>query len=132
MNDKKPEQPEVVLRGLDGSNPLAFLAALGTLRTLAGAWPERDVRMTWRVETGAWRPTLKCEGWTGDDAADELLDVLAGQLAQGAGSAAFSFTRDLKLVPAAFREFALAARQGALSVDSRSQNDAAFAPAFAC
>jgi hypothetical protein len=132
MNDKNSEQPEVVLRGLDGSNPLAFLAALGTLRTLAAAWPERPVRMAWRVDTGAWRPVLKCEGWAGDDAADELLDTLAGQLARGAGSEAFSFTPDLKLMPAAFRAFALAARDSALSGDSPSQNDAAFAAAFAC
>jgi hypothetical protein len=88
--------------------------------------------MAWRVDTGAWRPVLKCEGWAGDDAADELLDTLAGQLARGAGSEAFSFTPDLKLMPAAFRAFALAARDSALSGDSPSQNDAAFAAAFAC
>jgi cytochrome c553 len=132
MNDKNPEQPEVVLRGLDGSNPLAFLAALGTLRTLAAASPEQAVRMAWRVETAAWRPVLKCGGWAGDAAADELLNALAGQLAREAGSEAFRFTSDLKLMPAAFRKFALAARDAALSGDSQSRNDAAFAAAFAC
>ena len=131
MNDQEPGQSEVVLRGLDGSNPLAFLAALGTLRTLATAWPDRAVRMAWRVETGAWRPVIEGEGLASDHAADELLDAVAGQLAKGVGSAAFSFTRDLKLMPAAFREFARAAREVALSGDPHSQTDAAFAAAFA-
>ena len=132
MNDANQEHPEVVLRGLDGSNPLAFLAALGTLRTLTAAWPERAVRMGWRIETGAWRPVLKAGGWAGAAAADELLDALAGQLAGGAGRAAFRFTRDLRLLPATFREFALAAREAALSGNLQSQDDAAFAAAFAC
>ncbi len=50
---------ELVLTGLDGTNPLAFLAALGTLHTLTTAWPDRDVRMGWTVTLGAWRPFLR-------------------------------------------------------------------------
>lgn len=46
------------LGGLDGSNPLAFLAALGTLRTLDLAWPERDIKVGWHASRGAWRPFL--------------------------------------------------------------------------
>lgn len=48
----------LVLTGLDGSNPLAFLAALGTLRTLTRAWPERGVKMGWVDYAGAWRPAV--------------------------------------------------------------------------
>ena len=54
-----PQQPEgLVLCGLDGSNPLAFLAALGTLRTLSLAWPDRRVKMAWSQHDVAWRPEI--------------------------------------------------------------------------
>jgi hypothetical protein len=49
---------ELVLKGLDGSNPLAFLAALGTLRALSKAWPDRNVKMAWKQHQSAWRPVL--------------------------------------------------------------------------
>ncbi len=46
------------LPGLDGSNLLAFLAALGTLRTLHRENPQ--VQMSWRMNpgTGVWKPVL--------------------------------------------------------------------------
>lgn len=50
----------ILLGGLDGSNPLAFLAALGTLRTLTLALPDETVRMSWEVDNGAWRPRVWC------------------------------------------------------------------------
>jgi hypothetical protein len=49
---------ELVLTGLDGSNPLAFLAALGSLRAMTRAWPDRDVKLAWRQTDSAWRPVL--------------------------------------------------------------------------
>ena len=45
------------LTGLDGSNLLAYLAALGTLRVLTVSNPEVDVRLEW-VDLGAWTPVL--------------------------------------------------------------------------
>lgn len=48
----------LVLSGLDGSNPLAFLAALGTCRVLSLSWPKRDVKMSWAVQSGMWSPTI--------------------------------------------------------------------------
>ena len=48
----------LLLKGLDGSNPLAFLAALGTLRTLSLVWPEKKVKMSWVQYAGTWRPIL--------------------------------------------------------------------------
>ena len=48
----------ILLKGLDGSNPLAFLAALGTLRTLTVALPDETVRMSWEQADGAWRPRV--------------------------------------------------------------------------
>lgn len=50
----------ILLKGLDGSNPLAFLAALGTLRTLTFALPDETVKMSWELHEGAWRPRVWC------------------------------------------------------------------------
>lgn len=49
---------ELVLTGLDGGNPLGFLAALGTLRSVALARPDARPLMSWRFG-GAWRPVLR-------------------------------------------------------------------------
>jgi len=57
-----------LLRGIDGSNPLGFLSAVGTLRMLPGS------RLGWRLNEGMWRPSL-----TADDVETEenLCDRLA-------------------------------------------------------
>jgi hypothetical protein len=49
---------ELTLNALDGSNPLAFLAALGTLRILSLEGGP-DVQMAWVRQDGLWRPTLR-------------------------------------------------------------------------
>lgn len=65
--------PEIELTGLDGSNLLAYLAALGTLRVLTLAEPERCVRMSW-TDRGYWTPLVH---GTSADTPDELVDLLA-------------------------------------------------------
>ena len=60
----------LLLRGLKGSNPLGFLAALGTAATAARIWP--SLRWGWSEESGDWIPELR--GCT-DNPAD-----FAGQL----------------------------------------------------
>lgn len=60
---------ELVLTGLDGTNPLGYLAALGTLRVLSDRGV--DARLGWRL-LDAWRPVLQSDGM--DRCA--LLDVL--------------------------------------------------------
>lgn len=52
MND------ELVLTALDGSNPLAFLAALGTLRLLS-LEVGSEIQMAWKRQEGFWRPALR-------------------------------------------------------------------------
>jgi len=52
----------IPLDALDGANPLAFLAALGTLRVLTRVLPEYDPRLSWEQRLGAWRPLL----WTAE------------------------------------------------------------------
>ncbi|APR87004.1 hypothetical protein A7982_12353 [Minicystis rosea] len=68
---------ELLLTGLDGKNPLAFLAALGVLGALADRTPEGrpEPRLAWR-EVGTYRPVII----DGPDRA-ALLDVLAEDLA---------------------------------------------------
>jgi hypothetical protein len=65
--------PEIELTGLDGSNLLAYLAALGTLRVLTLAEPDRCVRMSW-TDLGCWTPLVH---GTSADTSDELVDLLA-------------------------------------------------------
>ena len=48
---------ELILSGLNGSNPLAFLAALGALRVLTIGLPSRELRLAWRAN-GKWMPIL--------------------------------------------------------------------------
>jgi CRISPR-associated endonuclease/helicase Cas3 len=46
------------LPGLDGSNPLGFLAALGVLRTLSDNSELKSVRMKWVPAGGTWIPAI--------------------------------------------------------------------------
>lgn len=49
----------LILEGLDGSNPLAFLAALGTFRSLALHASHLNLHLSWAKNHGAWRPVLR-------------------------------------------------------------------------
>lgn len=77
MNVTTTRELTLDLVGLDGANPLAFLAALGTLRTLTLAWPRRQVRMSWKVYAGAWRPVLHI---THEQSAESLATSIADAL----------------------------------------------------
>ena len=61
MTEESSSTSTLVLWGLEASNPLAFLAAVGTLRTLAEAWPEQNVRLSWSLQGSQWRPGLHTE-----------------------------------------------------------------------
>lgn len=49
----------IPLDALDGANPLAFLAAIGTIRTLARAWPDAQLGLAWRIHDAGWRPIIQ-------------------------------------------------------------------------
>jgi hypothetical protein len=115
------------LAGLDGSNPLAFLAALGTLRVLTRVWPERDVRLGWESRGGRWTPFLH---FAHSAAPEDVVAALEPALRAMAGHRAFTFADDLKLSAARFAEFSSQATAAA-----RNDGDpvaAEFAAAFAC
>lgn len=76
---------ELILTGLDGANPLGFLAALGTLRTLAIGCPKPTPHMSWR-SAGGWRPVLHST-FAGADALAEKLHGLLKQPNEALGVA---------------------------------------------
>ena len=120
----------VMLFGLDGSNPLAFLAALGTLRTLTIAWPTRSVKLSWSANAGAWRPVILADGELNQDDCVKLLDA---QLKKLDGHLALSPDDNLNIEPDQFRAFArkcVQAGEQTSGPDGRIAAD--FAAAFAC
>jgi CRISPR-associated endonuclease/helicase Cas3 len=67
------------LIGIDGSNPLGYLAALGCLRILATRVVDYCWRLHWEKLRGAWRPVVMAEGPTSIDK-DRFLILLEGAL----------------------------------------------------
>ena len=93
---------EVVLTGIDGSNPLGFFAALGVLAVLT----DRGVaaRLQWRDE-GVWRPIF--DGFDGElDAVVAWIDEdRASCIDEAAIRLEYDGKRDLKPPPARFRRY---------------------------
>lgn len=74
-----PEQPDgLLLPGLDGTNPLGFLAALGLFRVVDAALVPGLIRMQWSPGSGTWNPNIM--GTCLDPAS--LLDLLEDNLAK--------------------------------------------------
>jgi hypothetical protein len=116
----------LLLSGLDGSNPLAFLAAIGTLRALTLASAQLDVRMGWRQSGGAWRPWVLA----GEDMDEELLlNRLCDHLNVMRDHPALGRWDNLGVRPNEFRAYALDAFGRATMAD-RIWAD--FAACFGC
>jgi hypothetical protein len=103
-----------LLGGLDGGHPLAFLAAIGTLRTAARAWPEQTPTMGWEQTAGGWRPNMAVPGL---DSREELLKGLESQLSTMVDHSAFAFADDLTLSPEEYRRVSEAAGAEAIRGD---------------
>jgi len=115
---------DILLRALDGSNPLAFLAALGTLRLLHLGEPDARVRMCWERVDGSWHPEL--QGLHLDEV--ELSDRLIS--AQWAPTDAFaSIGKNLTVPGKQFAPFISEAQRFATRQDRRTAD---FAAAFGC
>jgi len=92
---------QIELRGLDGSNLLGFLAALGTLRVLTAAEPEGPVRMSWK-DVGWWTAVVHHTVLSGNN---DLTGVLAQRLCERSGaSPAWNIAPDLTLKLSEFRD----------------------------
>ncbi len=126
--EQEPCNDGLVLAGLDGANPLAFLAALGTLRGLTLAWPKRRVCLSWLLRD-AWRPRLHLAGGRLEE--EEVLDGLQRFLEMRPGHAALEIADNLAIQAAAFRGHALDAA-GAAFAQTEERAGADFIAAFGC
>jgi len=129
-NRTTPDTETLLLAGLDGSNPLAFLAALGTLRTLHLAWPEREVRMAWRASGGAWRPFLVAEG---SICRKSIVAAIVDHLELGSYEPSLhphlTLGKNLSVPPADFRRHAL---RSAASATRSERRWADFVASYGC
>ena len=118
----------LLLEGIDGANPLAFLAALGTLRGLTIAWPQRLVQMSWEARD-AWRPRLLVD--SAPPAREEVLSGLAAFTDLRPGHEALSIGDDLSVTPDVFRGTACQAAEGSSS-SAAGRSAADFIAGFGC
>lgn len=112
----------IELPGLDGSNSLGFLAALGTLRTVATAWPKHGIRMSWR----GLQPELHSDV---EATPDGIIEAICLELHGSQEHPAFGLDKNLEVPPGQFRLFAQSAAAAAAPPD-RAWAD--FAAAFGC
>lgn len=115
---------EIVLKGIDGANPLGFLAALGTLRTSLYAWPDEPPQMRWCRYGGSWRPVLHFESSFNEE---EIASRLHQTLQTMKDHPAFGFADNLSVPPETFRE---EARVAALQSKPHDRAYADFVAAF--
>lgn len=103
-------QDGVLLGGLDGTNPLGFLAALGAFRLLS--IDNSCVTMSWQLSNGTWHPTLF--------GIDVPLAQLGSELHTAIGKldkSVWSFDKKLPFAAARLRQEACNAVSGASSVN---------------
>ena len=103
-------QHEIELSGLDGSNLLGFLAALGTHRILSTREP--GIRLSWR-DSGIWTPVIHSAEY---ESAEQLIEALV-PLVYGEQTAAqaWSIGKNLTLKCVEYREVLLRAVQNSYS-----------------
>ena len=66
--------PDLLLNGLDGSNPLGFLAAIGTAVVLQDVFPK--IRLGWKQIEDGWRPSLAGCGDDEQEFSEKLSEAL--------------------------------------------------------
>lgn len=117
--------PDTVLSGLDGNNPLGFLAALGVLAAATDG--SSEVRLRWLYE-GAWRPVLT-SSYAGVDMLIERLDADRQDCIEDpALTLEYEGKKDLKPPPGRFRHFLTQLAASAAATNRRSVD---WASAFA-
>ena len=126
MMTENEAKPGLALNGLDGSNPLGFLAATGTLRVVSKADPSIDWRMSWTQERGYWSPLLAGRTSFSEEG---LIQLLMLALKQMKDNPAISFSEDLTISCEDFRYVAQDAQHKATMTD-RCYAD--FIAAFGC
>ena len=121
----KSKEPGLVLSGLDGGNPLGFLAAIGVLNTVSLADVDSSWRMRWIARDGSWFPALSANRVV---AGEVLVELLASTL-QREATPEFDFDRNLSVDAEKFRAVA---QQAQCCASSRERLYADFVTAFGC
>lgn len=118
---------ELPLTALQGSSLLGFLAALGTLRTLAMLPETSDVRMRWDPSGGSYCPVLQLPEPADPHSVVERLHTALHRLAD---HYVLTVDKDLKISPATFRQLATKAAGDFLSHSDPAAAD--MVAAFGC
>ncbi len=97
----------LLLTGLDGANPLGFLAALGVLNVLSDAAPAGTTPTLGWTYRGAWRPAVSSgDGALSVEALEAMVMAdLASWRKEPAIDLEYDGVRDLKPPPAIYRAF---------------------------
>lgn len=112
----------ILLKGLDGSNPLAFLAALGTLRALTRF--ESAVTLGWGIHEGKWTPNI-----TNIDSDAERMPELLAELLPNNLKMPWNVDKKLPFAASRLREILTELVDGATAPDPDSLDVLA---AFGC
>ncbi len=118
--------PGLVLNGLDGSNLLGFLAAVGTLRVVTDASPSFNWRLQWRLCDGIWIPKLFSNDQLSED---DLIDLLMPALEKMKDQRILKFYKNLNISCKQYRVETEKAQTAATLAD---RHEADFIAAFGC
>src|SRR4051812_43321371 len=97
------------LRGFDGANPLAFLAAVGTLQASSLAFPDCRPRLDWNA-AGQWVPNLTLDRTL---TREDFVHGLHRQLSELGGHPCLGFADNLTLPRAQYRAVCESLRESA-------------------
>lgn len=118
----------LALKALDGSNPLAFLAAVGTLRLAHSRAPKSNLRLCWTRIDGIWRALIETP------AGDE--NEFCAQLEKAPWAPVEEFSAlgaNLTVAPETFRKFVRSGYRLLQEGDDPSRGRTAdFAASFGC
>ena len=121
MTEQEQVNDGLLLAGLDGANPLAFLAALGTLRGLTIAWPGHRVHLSWKLRD-TWRPYLYRDDGVLDE--EKVLDGLESFMDMRPGHEALEIADNLPIPLGDFRRHACSAADIAFTCpNKRTEGD---------
>lgn len=102
---------QIPLTGINGANPLGFLAALGAFRT-AQQIITTPIRLSWSSAGGSWHPILHVPSDTTPEALVKGLDTY---LRAQTDSPAFTVAKNIKMPAKKFRRYAKSAVEHWLS-----------------
>ncbi len=113
------------LSGLDGSNPLGFLAAVGALRVITLSNRESDWRLTWTMRAGTWVPSISGRKMLSKQS---LIELLENALCLKSAPE-FNFAKNLNVSPACFKQVA---GQAVCNASLQDRRYADFVASFGC